>query len=267
MNEIIIIKNVRCRLDSEGNPEFNLEDVARGLSFTTIAASGNEVIRWNTVYGYLSDLGVATSCNDELPYKDRCPEYIPEYIFYRLAMKAKNEAAEKFQDIIAREVVPAIRKHGMYATPKALEAMLEDPDTMIQTLQALKAEQEKRKALEADNSRLTVENQIMAPKAGFYDMILQNKGLLSTSEIAKDYGMSARAMNNLLYEKGIQYKQGDIWLPYQKYASKGYMQSKTFAPDADHSHVHMYWTQRGRIFIYETLKADGILPLIEKNQD
>lgn len=107
----------------------------------------------------------------------------------------------------------------------------------------------------------------MQPKASFYDMILQNKGLLSISEIAKDYGLSARSLNTLLHEKGIQYKQGDIWLPYQKYASKGYMQTKTFAPDADHSHVHMYWTQKGRIFIYETLKTDGILPLIEKNQD
>lgn len=114
MNElkIINIDGVDC-YEKDGTAYLKLETVARGLGFTFTAKSGNEVVRWNTVYGYLKDLGVATSCNGG-SYQDDCPEYIPENIFYRLAMKAKNEVAEKFQAKVADEIIPAIRKTGGY---------------------------------------------------------------------------------------------------------------------------------------------------------
>ncbi len=94
----------------------NLEAAARGLGFTTVAASGNEVVRWNTVHKYLSDYGVARSCNGS--YRERCPDFIPENIFYRLAMKAKNEKAEAFQAWVADEVIPTIRRTGSYSVGK-----------------------------------------------------------------------------------------------------------------------------------------------------
>ena len=90
-------------------------------------------------------------------------EFIPENIFYRLAMKAKNEAAEAFQAKIADEVIPSIRKHGAYMTPETIEAAILNPDTLIRLATALKEEQDKRKALEAVNSTLTVDNTIMKP--------------------------------------------------------------------------------------------------------
>ena len=107
----------------------------------------------------------------------------------------------------------------------------------------------------------------LQPKATYYDLILQNKSLLSVSKIAKDYGKSAIWLNQKLYELGIQFKQSGVWLLYQKYADKGYTQSKTHVIDDTTSKFNTYWTQKGRLFIYEILKSDGILPLIEIETD
>lgn len=107
----------------------------------------------------------------------------------------------------------------------------------------------------------------MQPKASYYDVVLQTPDALPISVIAKDYGWSAQKMNQELRSRRIQYQQGRIWLLYQEYAEQGYTVTKTsITEDANgisHSHVHTYWTQKGRLFIYDLLKKDGILPLIE----
>ena len=86
--------------------------------------------------------------------------------------------------------------------------------------------------------------------------------------IAKDYGKSAQWMNNFLHDLGVQFKQSDIWLLYQKYAEEGYTSTKTHnylgTDGANHSKVHTYWTQKGRLFIYDLMKQNGIYPLIEQ---
>lgn len=127
--------------------------------------------------------------------------------------------------------------------------------------------QQRVEKLETEN--LVLEQQVheYEPKATYYDMVLQNKSLLSISKIAKDYGMSATAMNKKLHELGIQYKQGDIWLLYAQYQDKGYTQTTTHVIDADKSRVHTKWTQKGRLFIYETLKSENVFPLIEKDEN
>ena len=108
----------------------------------------------------------------------------------------------------------------------------------------------------------------LQPKASYYDIVLACKDLISTSVIAKDYGKSAIWLNNYLHEKGVEYKQGKLWLLYQKYAEMGYTNTKTHTytgtDGTQHSKVHTYWTQKGRLFIYSLLKADGILPVVEK---
>ena len=108
----------------------------------------------------------------------------------------------------------------------------------------------------------------MKPKVSYYDVVLNCKDLISTSAIAKDYGKSAIWMNRYLHEKKVQFKQGDIWLLYQKYAEKGYTSTKTHTyPGSDgenHTKVHTYWTQKGRLFIYELMTSDGMYPLIEQ---
>lgn len=111
----------------------------------------------------------------------------------------------------------------------------------------------------------------MQPKVSYYDVVLQTPDALPVSVIAKDYGWSAQKMNQELRSRHIQYQQGRIWLLYQEYAEQGYTVTKTsITEDANgtsHSHVHTYWTQKGRLFIYDLLKKDGILPLIERKPE
>lgn len=118
----------------------------------------------------------------------------------------------------------------------------------------------------ADQQKVIEELQ---PKASYYDMILQCKDLIATTVIAKDYGMSAKKFNAILHELGIQFKQGDVWVLYAKYQGNGYLKTKTHNfPDAEvvqHSKEHSYWTQKGRLFLYDLLKQNDIFPLMEKN--
>jgi len=111
----------------------------------------------------------------------------------------------------------------------------------------------------------------MNAKSGYYDVILNTKDLMSVTTIAKDYGKSARWLNELLHDLGVQYKQNEIWLLYQKYAEKGYTSTKTHTHlglDGDlRSKVHTYWTQKGRLFIYDLLKSQGYLPLMEQEEN
>lgn len=107
----------------------------------------------------------------------------------------------------------------------------------------------------------------LQPKATYYDLILQCPDLVSATEIAKDYGMSATKFNRLLHDLKIRFKQSGVWFLYQKYAGFGYTKTKTHNYSDDngvqHSRQHMYWTQKGRLFLYELLKSENIVPLIE----
>ena len=108
----------------------------------------------------------------------------------------------------------------------------------------------------------------LQPKASYYDMILQCKDLIATTTIAKDYGMSAKKFNSMLHDMGVQFKQGDIWVLYAKYQGQGYLKAKThnYADMAgvQHSKEHAYWTQKGRLFLYDFLKQKSIFPVMER---
>ena len=203
MNELAIlnINGVEC-YEKDGTAYLKLETVARGLGFTRTAASGNEVIRWETIRKYLSDLGVPTSWHeDSQPVgKDGLPEYIPENIFYRLAMKAKNEAAEAFQAKIADEVIPSIRKHGGYIAGQ--ETM--SPEELMAS--ALLMAQKTIEARDARISALTVQNQIMAPKAEYFDAIVDRNLLTSFRETAKQLGIGERVFITFLLDKKYLYR-------------------------------------------------------------
>jgi prophage antirepressor-like protein len=136
MNELITISGVRGYIDEAGVAQLNLEDVARGLGFTqTASGSGNEVVRWERVASYLIDLKfVIPTCGDA---ERKDVTFIPENIFYRLAMKAKNETAEKFQAVVADEILPAIRKTGGYMVkPMTVEDMIIAQATSVKELKS-----------------------------------------------------------------------------------------------------------------------------------
>ena len=147
----------------------------------------------------------------------------------------------------------------------AVEDKWNDPDAvMARALQIANKKLDEVKMLVAAKDEEIAD---MKPKVSYYDVILNCKDLVSVTQIAKDYGKSAKWLNEFLSSHKIQYKQGDQWFLYQKYAAKGYAQSKTqsFAgKDGEpHSKAHTYWTQDGRRFIYELLKNEGILPVVE----
>lgn len=186
--------------------------------------------------------------------------FINESGLYSLILSSKMPNAKKFKHWVTAEVLPAIRKNGMYA----IDEILENPDLAIAALTKLKEEREKRKQLETIT--LVQKQQIaeLQPKASYYDLILQNKNTVPITQIAKDYGMSGRKFNELLHKLGVQYKFRKTWLLYQEYAECGYTQSRTYAIDESRSVMHTYWTQKGRLFLYDLLKGEGIYPLIEQ---
>lgn len=188
---------------------------------------------------------------------------INESGLYSLILSSKMPNAKKFKRWVTNEVLPAIRKHGLYAT----DDLIANPDLAIAAFTALKVEREKNKELMAAVAIGQQQIAEMKPKATYYDVVLKCRDAVNISVIAKDYGWSAMRMNEYLHEKGIQYKQGTIWLLYQKYAPNGYTKTNTHiyedSKGIQHTKVHTKWTQKGRLFIYEQLKADGIYPQIE----
>ena len=263
MNEVTIFNNpefgeIRTLETEDGKVLFCGKDVATALGYKETAKAIREHCKG------VSEMDTPTNGGIQKM------KFIPESDVYRLAFGSKLPTAEKFTDWVTEEVLPSIRKHGAYMTQDVLEQTIQNPDFMIGLVTELKAEQERRKAAELT---VSVQNQQIAelqPKASYYDVVLNCKDLLSVSEIAKDYGKSAKWLNAKLHELKVQFKQGDIWLLYQKYAENGYTSTKTQSyPGKDgavHSKVHTYWTQKGRLFIYALLKNHGILPLIEQEE-
>lgn len=185
---------------------------------------------------------------------------INESGLYSLIISSKLPSAKKFKHWVTSEVLPSIRKHGTYMTPDKIDEILSDPDTIIKLATQLKVEREGRLVAEQRVNELT-------PKASYYDLVLQNKTLVTITQIAKDYGMSGQELNRKLHELGVIYRQGKTWLLYSKYQRTGWTQSETFmAPKADGTKkavMHTKWTQKGRLGLYELLKQNGFLPLIE----
>lgn len=187
---------------------------------------------------------------------------ITESGLYAVILRSDKPNAKEFRKWVTSEVLPAIRKHGAYATPETIEQMISNPDFTIQLLTELKKERESVNLLAA-----TVKE--YEPKVSYYDKILKNKSLMNTTVIAQDYGMSASSFNKKLHELRIQHKVGDQWILYIEHQGNGYVHSDPFIfTDKDgNNHITQTtkWTQKGRLFLYDRLKAIGILPSIEKS--
>lgn len=249
----------------DGKEYFPASECARILGYSN---PRDAILRHCKPEGVVKHDGVSLTTNQYGISTEQMVEktYITEGNLYRLIIRSKLPAAERFERWIFDEVLPTIRKHGLYATEKVLDEILADPDYGIRLFSELKAERQRRKALEMENAQHKQIIGELRPKASYYDLILQNKSLVPISKIAKDYGMSGKAFNKLLHELGVQYKMGDTWLLYQQYADQGYTQSRTHAIDAEKSRMHTYWTQKGRLFLYDLLKnRRGLLPMIERN--
>jgi anti-repressor protein len=182
---------------------------------------------------------------------------INESGLYSLIIGSQLPNAKKFKRWVTSEVLPQIRKHGMYAT----DELLDNPDLLIEVATKYKEER---------TLRLIAEQRVneLQPKADYCDKILKNKGLVTITSIAKNYGMSARKFNELLHELGIQFPQSGAWYLYRAYQDKGYTHTEPFDYVDGNGNTQVKprtkWTQKGHLFIYNTLKDNGILPLIEQ---
>ena len=143
--------------------------------------------------------------------------------------------------------------------------MIEDP---VKRAEQWIAEQKEKQQLELENNMNKQKVTEYEPKASYLDTILQNKSLVTVGQIAKDYGMSAQSLNKLLHDLKVQYKQSGQWLLYSKHHKKGYTHSST--TEIEHKdgstsvRMNTKWTQKGRLFIYELLKKNNVLPTIEQ---
>lgn len=267
MNELITIKNVRGYINQDGTAFLNLEDVARGLGFER-EKNGKMYIMWDRVNKYLEEFSFHTSVENDFSPQVGKESFIPENIFYKLCMKANNETARKFQDLVCDEILPEIRKNGGYIVTND-----EDDETTIMAKAVLVA-QKAIKRLEKKVDILKRDNQIkdqqiaeFKPIKDYIDTILSSPNALAISQIAADYGMTGAELNKTLHEKGVIKKIGGQWLLCKKYLGKGYTQSKTYSYKTvlgfDRTVIATYWTQKGRLKIHEILTSLGI----QANQD
>ena len=186
--------------------------------------------------------------------------YIPEGDLYRLIIRSKLPEAVRFEAWVCDTVLPSIRRHGAYITDETLRRMRQDSVFADELIRRLTDERAKSSALLDYVERI-------APKARYYDIILQCPNAVQVSIIAKDYGYSAVKFNKLLHALGVQYKVGRTWLLYREYDDKGYAVSKTYDIQGKATAILTCFTQRGRFWLYALLKCHGILPLAERDAD
>ena len=195
---------------------------------------------------------------------------IPEGDVYRLIAHSKLPAAEKFESWVFDEVLPSIRKHGAYMTEDTIKKAMTEPDFIIKLATELKKEQEQNKQLTETCSQQQQVIGELKPKADYVDRILKSNSLVTITQIAKDYGMSGQGMNKVLHDLHIIYSCNKQWLLYSQHQAKGYTFSETVdIPREDGTTkvvMNTKWTQKGRLFLYETLKKRNLLPLIERKE-
>ena len=241
----------------EGKPYFCAKDIATALGYSNPRASVSRHCKGVTKRYILTEGG-----NQEM-------SFIPEGDIYRLIIRSKLPSAEKFENWVMDEVLPQLRQTGSYSMTKQDSYMIEDP---IERAKRWIEEQEEKKMLEKENEKLLQDTKIqqqvigeLQPKADYTDIILKSNSSMNVSQIAKDYGMSAKAMNSLLHDLGVQYKSNGQWLLYSNFHDKGYTKSETGTYDnGNQTYVHTKWTQKGRLFLYELLKKNDVLPIIEQ---
>lgn len=248
----------------EGQILFNPKHVAECLDIKNV----NENLRNMNNKQVIKLINSKISSTDFRKLHNTGENFLTESGVYKLIFKSRKEEAERFQDWVTDEVLPSIRKTGTY---NMVNRQLKDSymiDNPIERAKRWIEEQKEKEQLQLESKMKEKVIKELKPKADYTDMILKNKGLVTITQIAKDYGMSGKEMNKILHERGIQYKQSGQWLLYKQHQGKGYTHSETIditrsngMPDVK---MTTKWTQKGRLFLYDLLKTNNILPDIEK---
>ena len=255
-SDIVVIEGVRA-YEKDGVAYINLEDAARGLGFVTVTVkNGVEYtnIRWSRIEEYLSEFGFLPQVAEKKNI------FIPENIFYRLAMKAKNDVAERFQALVADEIIPSIRKRGMYATPQTAERMLNDPDFAIQLFKEIKKEREEK--IKAQNALA-----LAAPKVQVYDTLAAIDKTFTLSDTCKEIncGMGSHTFVKQLVADGFLYRTGNgrnkgELRPIQKWVDAGlFIIREGYDSMTLHPFVQVRVTFKGREYLFKKYGKERVL--------
>lgn len=253
-NELTIFKNsefgeIRTIIDDKNDVWFCLKDVC-------------DVLGLSNPSQVLEKLDVEERAKFNIGRQGEA-NFTNESGLYTVILRSDKPNAKPFRKWVTSDILPSIRKTGMYLTDNVFDMMMRNPEKIGEMLIEYGRTRKENEQLKLDNK--IKEQQIieLQPKAEYTDIILQCKDLVSMTVIAKDYGKSAVFMNDLLHKLGVQYKESGVWFLYQKYAECGYTRTKTFAVGDNNAKTHTYWTQKGRLFIYNLLKENGYLPVME----
>lgn len=249
MNELQVFQNSQFGdleiLTIEGKEWFPAIQVAEILGYTN---SYDAITRHTKKRGVVKHEVI-----DKLGRKQN-KKFIDEGNLYRLITRSKLPQADEFEEWVFEDVLPSIRKHGIYATDNVIEQTLRDPDYIINVLKEYKKEK--------DNN-LILRQQIgeLKPKADYVDEILKSPGTMTITQIAADYGLSAQKLNKLLHQARLQRRVGKQWVLYTEHMNKGYTKSHTIEivrsdgrPDTQ---PQTRWTQKGRLKIHEIMTDFG----------
>ena len=266
MNELQIFKNEEFGLvrtaEIDGKTYFVAKDVANALGYSNPRDAISRHCKGVVKHDSFKEGGQEISL-------------IPEGDIYRLVIKSQLPNADRFECWVFDEVIPSIRENGAYMTRETLDKALTSPDFLIELATKLKEKQKQIDELNGrvieQDKRIMIQDSVineMKPKVSYYDMILDNKSTVLVTQIAQDYGMSAKGFNKMLKDMGVQHKVGGQWILYSRYQGNGYVHSKTFDFERSNGikdvNMNTEWTQKGRLFLYDFLKKHNILPLIER---
>lgn len=240
----------------DNEPFFCMADICKALEISNVSQAKTRLNQDGVISNEVIDsIGRKQNAN-----------FVNESNMYKLIFQSRKESAERFTDWVTSEVLPAIRKNGSYQlAPQGEELLALAVIEAKKTIDSLKDQCKFLGEQAVENQKLISELQ---PKANYVDKILQSKSLVTITQIAKDYGLSGRKMNQILKELKIQYKVGGQWVLYSKHQNNGYVHSRTIditradgRPDVT---MQTEWTQKGRLFLYEELKKHGYVPVIEQ---
>ena len=256
MNKLMIFNNPEFgeirTVEVNGEPWLVGKDVARALGYANPRKALDDHVD-------LEDKlqGDGVTIRDSMG-REQHPTLINESGLYSLVLSSKLPGAKKFRRWVTSEVLPSIRKTGGYNLPKDYPS----------ALRALADAEEQRLALAAENEQ---QRQVIAefkPMRQYLDTILSSEGTMATTQIAADYDISAKQLNKILHEEGLQRNVNGQWILYREHMGKGYTKSETIAitrsdgrPDTK---MYTKWTQKGRVLIHNILTRRGILPVMDR---
>lgn len=251
-NSIITIENVKGYIGENNLIYLNLEDVARGLGFTQVK-NGIEYVRWETVIKYCNEFSQQVG-------KD---SFIPENIFYLLAMKGKNEVAKQFQLKVANEILPQIRQSGMYMTENIWNTLIKDPQKIGEILIEYGRVRKENEKLQLENQQKQEVIEYQKPKVDYYDKVTDSKKAVGMGEVAKllkfknvnGRPIGRNILFNILRDNNVLDKHNQ---PYQKYINQGYFEVKqTFNSFTEEPFYTTLVTSKGIDYIFKLLRKLG----------